>query len=212
VHRRTQSVVQVGRKPALVIGGLLTLAVSSWAQDRTPGFEAEFVASDIFRSGSLVARTWKDLHFDGQYFGTESVDAGVTAASWEFRWKELSISPGFGVAFGAGTETAPMLTLRWKLETRHWFSQGYAAQSLRRHVENEETGQTSYASVLDNNHISARLGRLEIGGLWEHTKYREENEWKGGLRGAVRLGEHVKLIVQSVWPDWELRGGIAFEK
>jgi hypothetical protein len=106
-----------------------------------------------------------------------------------------------------------MSTLRWKLETQRWFSQGYAAQSLRRQiVESEDTGHTVYASVLDNNHISARFRPLEIGGLWEHTKYREENEWKGGLRGAVRLGERFKLIVQSVWPSWEMRGGLAFEK
>jgi hypothetical protein len=106
-----------------------------------------------------------------------------------------------------------MLTLRWKLETRRWFSQGYGAQSLRRQiVEGEDTEHTIYASVLDNNHISVRLGPLEVGGLWEHTKYREENEWKGGIRGAVRLGEQFKLIVQSVWPNWEMRGGLAFEK
>jgi hypothetical protein len=195
----------------LVIAGLL-ISASSSAQDATPGLEAEFVASEVFRSGDLVILTWKDLHFDGQYFGTESVDAGITALNWEFRWKQLSILPGFGVGFGSGVDTAPMLTLRWKLETRRWFSQGYVAQSLRRQVVENNTGHSIYASVLDNNHISARFGPAEVGGLWEHTKYREENEWKGGLRGAVRLGEHFKLIVQSVWPDWEMRGGLAFER
>ena len=197
----------------LAIAGLLAIPVSIWAQDPSPHLEAEFVASDIFRSGSLVAQAWKGLNFDGQYFGTESVEAGITALSWEFRWKQLSIFPGFGAGFGSGVDTAPMLILRWKLETRRWFSQGYAAQSLLRQVvENEAAGHTIYASVLDDNHISVRLGPTEIGGLWEHTKYREENEWKGGLRGAVRFGEHFKLIVQSVWPDWELRGGVGFEK
>jgi hypothetical protein len=167
----------------------------------------------VFRNGSLVVRTWKDLHFDGQYFGTESVEAGITALNWEFRWKQLSISPGFGAGFGSGVDTAPMLTLRWKLETRRWFSQGYAAQSLLRQVvKDDNTGHSIHATVLDNNHISLRLGPAELGGLWEYTKYREENEWKGGLRGAVRLGEHFKLIVQSVWPDWEMRGGLAFER
>jgi hypothetical protein len=196
----------------LAIAGLLAISALSWAQEPTSDLEAEFVASDIFRSGSLVVRTWKDLHLDGQYFGTESAEVGITALSWEFRWKQLSISPGFGAGFGSGVDSAPMLTLRWKLETRRWFSQGYAAQSLHHHLVENETGHAIYASVLDNNHISVRLGPAEIGGLWEHTNYREENEWKGGLRGAVRLGEHVKLIVQSVWPDWEFRGGLAFEK
>jgi hypothetical protein len=200
-------------RPVLVIAGLLTMSALSWAEEPTPGLEAEFAASDVFRSGSLVARTWKELHFDGQYLGTETVDAGITALSWEFRWKRLSILPGFGAGFGSGVNTAPMVTLRWKLETRRWLSQGYAAQSLRRQVvEGEDPEHTIYASVLDNNHISVRLGRLEVGGLWEHTKYREENEWKGGIRGAVRLGEQFKLIVQSVWPNWEMRGGLGFEK
>src|SRR4051812_49416029 len=112
----------------LAIAGLLTISASSWAQDpksaeeTTPGVEAEFVASDVFRSGSLLVRTWKELHFDGQYIGTESVDAGITGFNWEFRWKQLSILPGFGVGFGSGVHSAPMLTLRWKLETRRWFS------------------------------------------------------------------------------------------
>jgi hypothetical protein len=207
-----QSHALVMRLP-LAIAGLLIISASSWAQDETPSLEAEFVASDVFRSGSLLVRTWKELHFDGQYFGTKSVDAGITGFNWEFRWKQFSILPGFGVSFGSGVHTAPMVALRWKLETRRWFSQGYVAQSLRSQiVEDESTGHTIHATVLDNNHISVRVGRAEIGGLWEHTKYREENEWKGGLRGAVRLGEHFKLIVQSVWPDWELRGGLAFER
>jgi hypothetical protein len=125
---------------------------------RNPRLEAEFVASDVFRSGSLLVRTWKELHFDGQYFGTESVDAGITGFNWEFRWKQFSILPGFGVSFGSGVHTAPMVTLRWKLETRRWFSQGYVTQSLRSQiVEDESTGHTIHATVLDNNHISARL-------------------------------------------------------
>jgi hypothetical protein len=59
-----------------------------------------------------------------------------------------------------------VLTLRWKLEKRRWFSQGYWAHSLRRQiVEGEDTEHTIYASVLDNNHISVRLGPLEVGGF-----------------------------------------------
>jgi hypothetical protein len=198
---------------SLAVAALLTISIAAPAQEPAPRLEAEFVASDVFRSGSVVARTWKELHLDGQYIGTENVDAGITALSWEFRWKQLSISPGFGVGFGGGVDMAAMVTLRWKLETRRWFSQGYGAQSLHRHiVEDEETGHAVYGSILDNNHISVRLGPAEIGGLWEHSKYREENEWKGGLRGAVRVGHGVKFIVQSVWPDWEMRAGLGFER
>src|SRR5262249_44547068 len=160
-------------------------------------FEAEFVASDVFRSGSLIAGLWKHVHFDGQYQGTQTADAGITALSWEFHWKSLSVSPGIGAGFGSGVDTAPIVTLRWKLETERWFSQGYAAQSLSPHIV--EGNHAIYATLLDNNHISVRIGHAEIGGLWERTKYREENEWKGGVRGAWRLGR-AKLIVQSVWP------------
>jgi hypothetical protein len=133
----------------LTLAALLTVSIASRAQEPTPSVEAEFVASDVFRSGSLVARMWKELHFDGQYLGTESADAGITAISWEFRWKALSISPGFGVGFGGGVDTAPMVTLRWKLETRRWLSQGYGAQSLHRQIPEGETGNAIYASVLD---------------------------------------------------------------
>jgi hypothetical protein len=51
----------------LAIAGLLIISASPWAQEPTPGLEAEFVASDVFRSGSLVVRTWKDPHLDRQY-------------------------------------------------------------------------------------------------------------------------------------------------
>jgi len=197
----------------LAVAALLTISASCWANDVKPDVEAEFVASDIFRSGSLVVGIWKELHFDGQYFGTESVNAGITAVAWKFRWKHFSIVPGFGAGFGSGVGTVPMLSLRWQLDTGRFLSQGYAVQSLQSQiVESKNTGHTIYASVLDNNHISVRLGPAEIGGLWEHTKYRGENAWKGGVRGAVRLGEHLKLIVQNVWPNWEMRGGFAFER
>jgi hypothetical protein len=69
-----------------------------------------------------------------------------------------------------------------------------------------------YASILDNNHVSLRLGPVEVGYLWERIHYLEENEWKSGLRAAVRLGKNVKLIFQTVAPEVEFRGGIAFER
>ena len=68
---------------------LLSIPIASLAEEPSPRLETEFVASDIFRSGSVAARTWKGIHFDGQYFGTESADVGITGFSWEFRWKQL---------------------------------------------------------------------------------------------------------------------------
>jgi hypothetical protein len=197
-------------KQRLAIIGLGATALLSWGQEPEPRLETEFVASDVYRSGSVIAGLWKDVHFDGEYIGTETANAGLTVLSWQFRWRSLFISPGFGAGFGSGVDVAPIVTLRWKLETPRFFSQGYAAQSLRGHID--EGDHRIYASVLDNNHISVRIGRAELGGLWEHIKYREENDWKGGLRGGWRLGHGFKLIVQSVWPDWEFRGGVSYER
>jgi hypothetical protein len=131
-----------------------------------------------------------------------------------------------GVGFGSPAQTAPIFTFRWTLDTHRWFSQGFFAQSLTGHVvqpETESTEETAaktvseersvHASILDNNHISVRLGPMEIGGLWERIRYREENEWKGGLRVAARIKKAgIKLIFQAVGPDAEFRGGIAFER
>jgi hypothetical protein len=69
-----------------------------------------------------------------------------------------------------------------------------------------------HASILDNNHISIRLGMFEIGGLWERIRYREEKEWKGDLRVGARIKKGVTLIFQTVGPEVEYRGGIAFER
>lgn len=176
--------------------------------------ESEFVASDIFRSGTLIVRLWRGLHAEGEYFGTPEVNAGITGASWKFRWRRLTISPGLGVAYGSNVTTSPMLTVRWTLDTERWFSQGFWGQDLSAqtvHFENGEERKVRSA-ILDNNHLSLRIWRLEIGGLWEHIKYREENEWKGGVRVAGRLGRNWKLIFLTVGPEAEYRGGIAFER
>jgi len=193
--------------------------------EEEPRVEAEFVASDIFRSGTAIIKVWRGLHLEGEYFGAPNYDVGMTGAAWKFRWKGLSLSPGLAVGFGSPVLTAPVFTFRWTLNTRRWFSQGFFAQALSGHVVQEETepsqetGERAVSeehkvrtSILDNNHISIRLGPMEVGGLWEHIKYREENEWKGGLRVAARIGKGVKLIFQTVGPEVEFRGGIAFER
>lgn len=204
---------------------LLSLAVS--AQEAAPGakqkssqpaeeelrIESEFVASDIFRSGTLVVRVWRGLHAEGEYFGVPEGNIGITGASWKFRWKRFSISPGLAASFGSNVNSSPVFTVRWTLDTERWFSQGFWAQDLTPQTEHfEGEDRRSRSAILDNNHISVRIWRLEIGGLWEHIKYREENEWKGGIRVAGRFGRSFKVIFQSVGPDVEYRGGIAFER
>jgi hypothetical protein len=187
--------------------------------------EVEFVASDVFRDGTTIIKIWRGLHLEGEYFGGAGYDVGAAGAAWKFRCKGLSISPGLAVGFGSPVQTAPIVTFRWTLDTRRVFSQGFFGQSLRAYVLEEEeepsheTGESAvseqrkvHSSILDNNHVSLRLGPIEVGPMWERIKYREENEWKGGLRVAARIRKGVKLIFQVVAPEVEFRGGIAFER
>lgn len=183
------------------------------AGEREPRVEAEYVASSIFRSANLLVSGPRSLQFEGDYFGTPEFNVGVTGVSWKFQWKALTVAPGFGVVFGKNSRTAPVVSLRWKLETRHWFSQGYYGQPLGRYTLHEHGEEISTRSaILDNNHVSFRYSVLEVGPLWEHIEYREENEWKGGVRVAARLGRNFKLIFQGVGPGQEYRGGLAFER
>ena len=188
--------------------------------DAGPTVEAEFVASDIFRSGTLLIKVYKNIHLDGEYFGAPEYDLGITGVNYRLTWKSLSVSPGLAAGFGGSANTVPVFTVRWNLETHRWFSQGFFAQSLAEYHTSRKgnrlaraaESEASYSSVLDNNHISARIGPVEAGGLWEHIAYRDDNEWKGGVRLAVRIKEKYKLIFQCVGPGVEYRGGVAFEK
>ena len=176
--------------------------------------EADFVASDVFRSGTVTFALWRGLHAEQEYFGTPDVDVGITGLSWKFRWKKLAVSPGFAVGYGRNATISPVFTIRWALDTHRWFSQGFWAQDLTAQRERFEEGvvKSIRSAILDNNHFSVRVWKLEAGPLWEHIVYREENEWKGGARIAGRLGKHWKLIFHCVAPKVEYRGGIAFER
>lgn len=178
----------------------------------TPRVELEYVASDIFRSGMAVVKVWRRVHVETEYFGGPPYDVAVSGVSWKFEWKGLTLSPGFGVGYGSPVKTAPMGTLRWSFESKHWFSQGFFTKSVTGQEDIDENGVIHEVGVaiLDNNHFSLRLGRFEIGPLWERIKYREEQEWKGGVRAAVRW-KKFKGIFQTVGPEVEFRGGIAFE-
>jgi hypothetical protein len=78
--------------------------------------------------------------------------------------------------------------------------------------EDGESPSAVRATVLDNNHLSIRLGPIEAGPLWECIKYRDEKEWKGGARIAARLGRRFKIMFITVGPGIEFRGGVAFER
>ena len=84
-------------------------------------------------------KTWKEVHFEGEYFGSPEYDVGITGLSWKFRWKALAVSPWMGVGFGRGAQTAPVFTFRWNYETHRWFSQGFFAHSLTAHAYQPES-------------------------------------------------------------------------
>src|SRR5215217_4920264 len=111
----------------------------------SPGVELEFIASEISRSGTTIFKLWRGLHLEGEYLGSADFDVGITGVSWKFRWKGLALSPGLAVGFGSGAQNAPVVTLRWTLETRRWYSQGFLGKSLRGHVVERHDGESPSA-------------------------------------------------------------------
>lgn len=184
-------------------------------------FEAEFVASDIFRSGTLVLPIHRGFAFEGHYFGGRETDVGYTGASWTWARKGLKLTPGFGVIFGSNKfTTSPAFSFRWEYEKKWFITQGLALQSFRDTPifdEEEDGGHEGPAepvgfvrpTISDGNHASVRWRRIAIGGTWEHIAFREGDEWKGGGRLAVRLLPRVSAILYVLAPGrTEWRGGI----
>ena len=191
-------------------------------EDREP-FEAEFVASDIFRSGSLVLPLVRRFAFEGHYFGGKETDTGYTGVSWTLARKALKLVPGFGVFFGSNEfTTSPAFSFRWEYERKWFITQGLIVQSFRdtpifaEESEANDHADTSHEpvdfvrpTISDGNHLSARWGRITIGGTWEHIAFREGSEWKGGGRLAIRILPRVSGILYVLAPGrTEWRGGI----
>jgi len=191
-------------------------------------FEAEFVASNIFRSGSYVQPLWKHLNFEGHYFGGTSTNVGFTGGSWTFRAGELKLSPGFGVLFGSNQfATSPAVSFHWSYEHGWFVTEGLVIQGFREtpvFSENGEEGDAENSggsaepvgyvrpTISDGNHVSARWKRLTIGGTWEHIHFREGDEWKGGGRLAIRLFSRVSAVLYVLGPgQTEWRGGILIQ-
>jgi hypothetical protein len=185
-------------------------------------FEAEFVASDIFRSGSYVQPVWRNLGFEGDYFGGTGTNVGFTGASWTFRVRGLKLSPGFGVLFGSNQfTTTPAVSFRWDYEHGWFVTQGLIVQGFRdtpvfdEQAEGEPAGGAAVPvsfvrpTISDGNHVSARWKRLTMGGTWEHIQFREGDEWKGGGRLGIRLLPRLSAILYVLGPGRaEWRGGI----
>lgn len=187
--------------------------------------EAEFLASDIFRSGSYIQPLYRQLSFEGHYFGGKFTDTGYTGASWTFHRGGWKLSPGAGVLFGSNKfTTTAAFSFRWEYE-RGWFiTQGLLVQGFRQSpVFHEEEGHhasrsgdpepVSYVrpTITDGDHVSARWKRLTVGGSWEHIHFREGNEWKGGPRFAVRMLPRLSAVLYLLYPGRaEWRAGLLF--
>jgi hypothetical protein len=184
--------------------------------DSPPKFpEIEFVASDIFRSGAYLQPLWRELHFEGHYFGAET-NVGYTGASWALRMKGLVLAPGLGVAFGDNRfATTPSVTLRWEYEKKWFVTQGMVLQCVRKSpIEKEREGgeapvvEDVRPTISDGNHVSVRWKRVTLGGTWEHIQFRE-NEWKGGGRLAIRVLRHASAMLYVLGPGrTEFRAGV----
>lgn len=176
--------------------------------------EVEALASDEFRNVNFVAPIFRNLNFEGHYFGIRThpeseerrsriEDVAAIAGSYKIRIGEhVTLSPGLGVYFGEGQRTSPAFTIRWEIEKGRFFSQGLFIQSL---LESEEFG---HPNIWDGNHVSLRFWRLELGPSWERIHTREENEWKGGGRAAVKILSNFSLVFFVLAPRTEFRVGI----
>lgn len=176
--------------------------------------EVEALASDEFRNVNVVSPIFRNLNFEGHYFGIRThpeseerrsriEDVGTIAGSYTIRIGEhVKLSPGLGVYFGEGQRTAPAFTFRWEIEKGRLFSQGLFIQSL---LDSEEFG---HPNIWDGNHVSVRFWRLELGPSWERIHTREENEWKGGGRAAVKILSNFSLVFFVLAPRTEFRAGI----
>lgn len=195
----------------------LLAAAQEPGEDRQ-SFEAEFVASDIFRSGSLILPVAKRFAFEGHYFGGTETDIGYTGVSWAWTGKSLKLIPGFGAVFGSNEFTAsPAFSFRWEYEKKWFITQGLVVQSFRDTPIFTEEHHIRVGSVRptisDGNHLSARWNRITVGGTWEHIAFREGSEWKGGGRLAVRILPRVSAILYVLTPGrTEWRGGILIHR
>jgi len=184
-------------------------------------FEAEFVASGVFRSGSYVQPIWRGAGFESHYFGGEAANTGFTGGSYVFDVGGFNLALGAGVAFGSNQfVTMPAFSFRWDYEKGWFVTQGLVVQGFRQtpmfkdeESEHLETPSEPVSSVRptiwDGNHLSIRWKRLTAGGTWEHIHFREGDEWKGGGRLAFRILPRVSAVLYVLGPGRaEWRGGV----
>jgi hypothetical protein len=209
-------------KTILMAAAILPVLAETRTSDDSQEFEAEFVASDIFRSGSLVVPLPRKLALEAHYFGGRETDVGFTGASWQFLWKRVKLTPGFGAIFGSNRFAAsPAFSFRWEYEAKWWITQGLVVQSFRTTPifaeqadglpENSHQQPEGFVrpTISDGDHLSMRWRRLTVGGTWEHIAFREGSEWKGGGRLAIRVLPRVSGVLYVLTPGrTEWRGGI----
>lgn len=194
------------------------LAEGAESEEGGPRYEAELVASTIFQGGTVAARLASPLTVEAHYFGVETNEIGMVGLGWTFSRGRLRLVPGVAWSFGSENRPAPVITARWTYEQRRWLTQGLWVQSLNAYVpekvdaDGEEEEVYRYASILDGIHASLRLGLAELGPLVEYIRYREENEWKAGVRGAWLVGGRFKVVGQVLGPGLEARAGFSWER
>ena len=183
-----------------------------------PRLEAELAASTIFQGGTVAVRSRSPLTVEAHFFGVADNEIGTVGLAWTFSRNGLRVIPGIAWSFGSKNRPAPVVTARWSYEHARWLTQGLWVQSLKAYVpeqvveDGESEEEVLYASILDGIHVSARVGRAELGPLVEYVRYREEQEWKGGARVAWRVAEGFKLVGQLLVPEVEARAGFVWER
>ncbi len=196
-------------------------AAANTGHEHLPSTEIEFAGSTTFQSGLAAIRVARSpLLIDAHFYGVDTNEIGMVGLAWELRYHGFRVMPGLGWAFGQENRPALAFTTRWGYEGERWLAQGQWVQSLKAHVPAESEGHArsdehdeevvEHSGALEG-HLSAVVGRLEIGPAFEHIRYREENEWKGGGRGAWRLGHGFKVVTYVLAPDPEFRAGFAWE-
>ena len=192
--------------------------------------EAEFAASDIFRTATLIVPVVSHVVFEGHYFSSHGAHVGYTGGAWNFRRRGLLLAPGFGATFGGGAGTFPVAAFRWDFRRRWFVTQGMMLQGLT-HVtfepDQDSSGSEHPASenghhsevekvrpmLSDGSHVSVRHWRVTLGGTWEHIQFREGEEWKGGGRLQFRILPRVSAVLYVLGPGRaEFRGGILFHE
>jgi hypothetical protein len=172
-----------------------------------PSFEA--MSSRVFRTVSAVTpighRIVAEVHYFALPEAAPRVNVLQSGLSYQFPLGQRGfVAPGIGFYSGVDHE-ALSITARWLVEVGPIVSEGLIVQG----IDNDDG--TERGQFWDGNHVSLALldRRLEVGPAWEHIHIRDEDEWKGGGRVALRVHPRVLVQAQALAPgETEWRVGV----